>query len=169
MMIRDLLLKRDKDIDTEDCFVDIILLKKVKGLGVLGDKVAVRPGYGRNYLIPGGFAVPATATNLEAFEARRAELEREAAILLESAQTMQQKLETLTITIGCRAGDEGRLFGSVGAADIVDALATQGLEIKKSDVRLPNGPLRMVGEYEVPIHLHTDVDSHIHIAIVPAE
>lgn len=146
--------------------MEIILLKKVTGLGALGEKVSVRPGYGRNYLIPSGFAVPATAANLDAFEARRAELEREAAAILAEAEARRDRLADLTVTIVRRAGDEGRLFGSVGGSDIAEAVAAQGIELGKQEVRLADGPLRSAGEHEVTIHLHSDVETVIKVEIV---
>jgi large subunit ribosomal protein L9 len=149
--------------------VDVILLKKVGGLGELGDKVAVRPGYGRNYLIPQGLAVSATRKNLEAFEVRRAELERAEADALSAAVSRQQRLEDLTVTIARKAGEEGRLFGSVGTADIAAAVTEAGVEVAKSEVRLPTGPFRATGEYEVSLHLHSDVDATVRIEIVPAD
>jgi large subunit ribosomal protein L9 len=147
--------------------VEIILLKNIGGLGALGDKVKVRPGYGRNYLVPGGFAVPATAANLEAFEARRAELEREAAASLASAQSRKAALEGMRITIARRAGDEGRLFGSVGTQDIAATVTAAGVEVTKQEVRLPAGPLRNTGEFEVMLHLHADVDATVTLNVVP--
>jgi large subunit ribosomal protein L9 len=153
----------------ETSHVDVILLKKVGGLGELGDKVAVRPGYGRNYLIPQGLAVSATRENLEAFEARRADLERAEADALAAAVSRQQRLEDLTVTIARKAGEEGRLFGSVGTADIAAAVTDADVEVAKSEVRLPSGPLRAVGEYEVELHLHSDIDATVRIDIVPAD
>jgi len=146
--------------------MEIILLKKVENLGNLGDKVSVKPGYGRNYLIPTGHAVPATTANLQTFEARRAELEREAITLLAEAEVRKAQLADLGITIARRAGDEGRLFGSVGAADIAEALQAAGHTVDKHEVRLPEGPLRTTGEYEVMVHLHTDVDVAVRLGIV---
>ena len=149
--------------------MDVILLKKVGGLGELGDKVAVRPGYGRNYLIPQGLAVSATRENLEAFEARRAELERGEAEALAAAVSRQQRLEDLTVTIARKAGEEGRLFGSVGTADIAAAVTEAGVEVVKGEVRLPGGPFRAIGEYEIALHLHSDIDATVRIDIVPAD
>ncbi|MGQ9659345.1 MAG: 50S ribosomal protein L9 [Thermochromatium sp.] len=148
--------------------MEVILLKNVTKLGVLGDRVKVRSGYGRNYLIPRGFAVLATPENLAAFEARRAELERAAAEALAAAEARKARFEGLRLTIARKAGDEGRLFGSVGAADIVEAAREAGLELAKSEVRLPDGPFRAVGEYEVTLHLHAGVDAQIKIDIVPS-
>lgn len=148
--------------------MDVILLKKVGGLGNLGDKVAVRPGYGRNYLIPGGFAAPATKSNLEAFEVRRAELEREAAESLAAAQARLERATELRVTIARKAGDEGRLFGSVGTADIAAAATEAGFELAKNELRLPEGPFRAVGEYDVALHLHPDVQGSIRVEVIPA-
>jgi len=147
--------------------MEVILLKHVGGLGALGDKVKVRPGYGRNYLVPGGFAVPATAANLEAFEARRAELEQAAAEALAAAQSRQASLEGMSITIARRAGEEGRLFGSVGTSDIAEAVTAAGIEVERNEVRLPAGPIRSTGEAEVMLHLHPEVDATVTVHVVP--
>ena len=149
--------------------MDVILLKKVGGLGELGDKVAVRPGYGRNYLIPQGYAAPATPENLKAFEERRAELEREAAEALAAAEARKERLADLSVSIARKAGDEGRLFGSVGTADIAAAITEAGVEVEKSEVRLPSGPLRNVGEYEIDLHLHSDVGTTVRVEVIPAD
>ncbi len=145
-------------------------MKKVRGLGELGDKVSVRAGYGRNFLIPSGFAKPATTENLRLFEERRAELEREAAEVLAAAESRKSKLEGIIVTIPRKAGDEGRLFGSVGTADIATALTDGGLglEVLKSEVRLPEGPFRAVGEYDVDLQLHSDVTVSVRIEVIPA-
>jgi len=147
--------------------MEIILLQKVDNLGDLGDKVHVKSGYGRNFLIPSGRAVPATAENLEAFETRRAELEKEAAGKLAAAEARKAKLEGLAVTISCKAGDEGRLFGSVGTGDIAQAVSEAGFELEKREVLLPNGPFRVTGEYEVDLHLHADVNATVKVSIVP--
>jgi large subunit ribosomal protein L9 len=149
--------------------MDVILLQKVDNLGNLGDKVAVKSGYGRNFLIPSGRAVPATTDNLAAFEARRAELEKEAAELLAAAEARKAKLDGLTITVPCKAGDEGRLFGSVGTIDIAQAATEAGAEVLKQEVRLPEGPFRVVGEFDVELHLHADVNATIKLSVVPEE
>ncbi|MFP4062689.1 MAG: 50S ribosomal protein L9 [Halochromatium sp.] len=150
--------------------MDLILMKKVRGLGELGDKVSVRSGYGRNFLIPSGYAKPATAENLKAFEERRAELEREAAEALAAAEARKAKLEGVIVTVPRKAGDEGRLFGSVGTADIANAITESGLgiELLKSEVRLPDGPFRAVGDYDVELHLHSDVSVSVRIEVIPA-
>jgi len=147
--------------------VEVILLKKVGHLGDLGEKVAVRSGYGRNFLIPSGYAVPATEANLKAFEERRAELEKEATEALAAAELRRAKLDGLTVTVARKAGDEGKLFGSVGTQDIADAIAAMGSELEKQEVRLPDGPFRAAGEYEVTLHLHADVDASIKLEVIP--
>jgi len=129
----------------------------------------VRPGYGRNYLIPQGFAAPATPDNLKAFEERRAELEREAAEALTAAEARKEQLADMTVRIARKAGDEGRLFGSVGTADIAAAVTEAGVEVHKSEVRLPTGPLRNVGEFDIDLHLHSDVDTTVRVEIIPAD
>ncbi len=149
--------------------MEVILLKKVANLGELGDKVAIRSGYGRNYLVPQGFAVPATEANLKAFEERRAELESAAAEGLAIAEQRKEKLEGLTVTVARKAGDEGRLFGSVGTGDIAEAITAMGVEVQKQEVRLPDGAFRAAGEYEVTLHLHTDVDAQIKLEVIPEE
>jgi len=147
--------------------MEIILLQKVDNLGDLGDKVNVKSGYGRNFLIPSKRAVPATRENLQTFEAQRAELEKEAADKLRAAQARKEKLDGLAISISCKAGDEGRLFGSVGTTDIAKAVIDAGHELVKKEVFLPNGAFRVAGEYEVNLHLHADVDSVLKLTIVP--
>ena len=148
--------------------MDVILLEKVDNLGGLGDKVDVRPGYGRNYLIPSGKAVAATKANLEVFEARRAELEQQAKEALSAAEARKAGFETLPlVTIARKAGDEGRLFGSVGTSDIAEAVTAAGIELVKKEVRLPDGPFHTTGEFEIQVHLHSDVDAVVKLAIVP--
>jgi large subunit ribosomal protein L9 len=146
--------------------MEIILLKRVENLGSLGDKVRVRPGYGRNYLIPTGRAIPATPSNLEAFEARRAELERDAANLFGDAEARKARLTGLAITIPRRAGDEGRLFGSVTSADIAAALTAAGHPTGKQEIRLSQGPFRATGEYDVVVHVHSGLDVTIKLHVV---
>jgi large subunit ribosomal protein L9 len=145
--------------------MEIILLEKVPHLGNLGDKVAVRPGYGRNYLIPQGKAVRATAAKLAEFEQRRAALEKKAADDLAAAQARADALGQLSITIRQKAGEEGRLYGSVGVKDIADAVVAAGVELQKSEVRLPSGPLRMTGDYAIKLHIHGDVDATLALKI----
>ncbi len=146
--------------------MEVILLEKVENLGNLGDKVKVRSGYGRNYLLPQGKATTATPENIKAFEARRAELEKAAADALEEANAQREKLDGATATIKAKAGDEGKLFGSIGASDIADAVSQAvGVELEKREVRLPTGSLRSVGEYEIEIHLHTDVNATVTVVV----
>jgi len=147
--------------------MEVILLEKIANLGDLGDKVTVRPGYGRNYLVPGKKAVPATKENIEKFEARRAELEKAAAEARQAAEDRALRLEELAeITIASIAGEEGKLFGSIGVADIAEALTKAGVEVAKREVSLPEGPLRYTGEYTVDIHLHTDVTRPVKVVVV---
>ncbi|MDK4554460.1 50S ribosomal protein L9 [Kingella kingae] len=148
--------------------MQIILLERVAGLGNLGDVVTVKNGYARNFLIPTAKAKRATEANLKEFEARRAELEAKQAAILADAQTRKAKLDGQTITVAQKAGVDGRLFGSVTNADIADAIKTTGVEVVKADVRLPNGPLKAVGEYEVELALHADAVASITVAVVAA-
>lgn len=145
--------------------MEVILLEKVENLGNLGDKVRVRPGYARNYLLPQGKAKFATEANLAEFEARRAELEKAAAEALAAAEARREKLEAMTVTVTAKAGGEGKLFGSVGTADIADAVKAMGVELEKREVRLPEGPLRQTGEYEVDLQLHTDVKATLKVVV----
>jgi len=148
--------------------MEIILLEKVSNLGGLGDKVHVRAGYGRNYLIPKGKAVAATPANVEAFEARRAELERSMAEQLAAAEARRSAVEKLgRVVITHKIGDEGKLFGSVGTSDIADACSKAGVDIHRNEVRLPHGSLRTQGEHEVELHLHADVNASIIVDIQP--
>lgn len=144
----------------------VILLEKIGKLGNLGDQVNVKAGFARNYLLPFNKAVAATADNVEKFEARRAELEAIAAEKKAAAQERADKLKDLQVTIEANAGDEGKLFGSIGTRDIADAVSATGVEITKSEVRLPEGVLREIGEYEIAIQLHTDVSEVITLAVV---
>ena len=150
--------------------MQVILLNKVENLGTLGDVVNVRPGYARNFLIPYGKAKAATKANLAEFEARRAELERQAAEDLAAANDMAAKLAEAMVTIAVKAGTEGKLFGSVGTAEIAEAVTSAyDIHIEKRHVRLPDGALRMVGEFDVTLHLHTDVDAVIKVVVVGEE
>ena len=145
--------------------MEVILLEKVGKLGTVGDKVDVKAGFGRNYLIPQGKAISATAKNVEEFEARRAELEAAAADKLTAAQGRAKLLEELVVTITANAGDEGKLFGSIGARDIADAVTAAGVEVAKAEVKLPEGTLRDVGEYEIDIQLHVEVIQSVKLII----
>lgn len=147
--------------------MQVILLDKVVHLGNVGDQVNVKSGYARNFLIPQGKAVMATKANIEYFEARRAELEAKAAAALAAAQARADKLAALaTVTIASKAGDEGRLFGSIGTRDIADAITKAGVEVAKSEVRLSSGPLRTLGEHEVRFQLHGEVFATLNVVIV---
>ena len=146
--------------------MQVILMEKVANLGNLGDVVKVKDGYARNFLIPHGKAKRATADNLKAFESRRAELERAQAETLSKAQERGTKLDGLTLQITQKAGPDGRLFGSVTNYDIVEALQKQGHEVERANVRMPQGPLKQVGEYPIHIALHTDVAVTIKVAVL---
>lgn len=149
--------------------MEVILLENVANLGTLGDKVNVRPGYGRNFLLPQKKAVPATKENVEMFEARRAELEKAAAEALAAAQARAEQIGALAqVTIKAQAGEEGKLFGSVAVADIADAVTAAGVELEKREVNLPEGPIRLIGEYEIELQLHAEVMQPIKV-IVEAE
>lgn len=146
--------------------MEVILLEKVGKLGSIGDKVSVKSGFGRNYLIPQGKALAATAANLAEFEARRADLESAAAEKKADAEGRAEKLAELSVTIEANAGDEGKLFGSIGTRDIADAITAAGVEVAKSEVRLPEGALRELGEYEIDIQLHSEVTQTINLSVV---
>lgn len=145
--------------------MEVILLEKVANLGNLGDKVTIKSGYGRNYLVPQGKAVAATAKKIAEFEVRRAELEKAAAEKLLAAQSRAADLAKLTIVIAHKAGDEGRLFGSVGTQAIAEAITAAGVDVAKHEVRLPEGVIRHVGSYDIDIHLHTDVNATMSIKV----
>jgi large subunit ribosomal protein L9 len=146
--------------------MEVILLEKVKNLGALGDKVKVRPGYGRNYLVPQGKAVAATKANLEAFEAKRAEYQAKADQQLVDAQARGAKFENAEATITANASPEGKLFGSIGPRDIADAFTAQGLALEKSEVVMPEGAIHNVGDYDVEVSLHADVKAPVKLHVV---
>ncbi len=147
--------------------MEVILLEKVRNLGNLGEQINVKSGYGRNFLIPQGKAVMATKENVAKFEERRAELEAKAAELLAAAESRAAKLAELgAVTIAANAGDEGKLFGSIGAGDIADAISAAGVEVAKSEVKLPEGSIRNIGEFELMIQLHTDVSQNVNVTVV---
>lgn len=146
--------------------MEVILLEKVAKLGGLGDKVTVKPGYGRNYLVPQGKAVPATEAALAEFESRRAEYEAKAQAAHDEAAARLAKLEDVTVTIRANASPEGKLYGSIGPRDIAEALTAQtGVEFGKSEVVMGEGPFRLVGEYEVVLHLHADVETTLPVVV----
>ncbi|HIE89411.1 MAG: 50S ribosomal protein L9 [bacterium] len=146
--------------------MEVILLESVLKLGELGDKVTVKSGYGRNFLIPQKKAVPATAENLQQFEERRADLEAVAGDKLSIAKNRAKKVDELSITITTKAGEEGKLFGSITVRDIAEACEAAGVKLEKSEVRLPEGPIRELGEFEINIHLHPEVDAVLKLAVV---
>ncbi|GAB6263727.1 50S ribosomal protein L9 [Photobacterium sp. CCB-ST2H9] len=150
--------------------MQVILLDKIGNLGSLGDQVSVKAGYARNFLIPQGKAVMATKANVEMFEARRAELEAKVAEQLTAAQARAEKVNALeAVVIASKAGDEGKLFGSIGTRDIADAVTAAGVEVAKSEVRLPEGALRTTGEFEISLQLHSDVFATVNVNVVAAE
>ncbi len=148
--------------------MNVILMEKVKGLGAMGDVVSVKSGYARNFLVPTGKARMATEGNLQAFEARRAELEAKSAADLAAAQATHEKMQGLVVSVGAKAGDEGKLFGSVGTQDVVDALATLGFAVERRQVQMPDGAIRVIGTYELVIALHADVDATITLDVKAA-
>ena len=147
--------------------MEVILFEKIANLGNLGDKVAIKAGYGRNFLIPQGKAVAATTTKIAEFEARRAELEKLAAEKLSAAQARADAVSKLQILIEQKAGEEGKLFGSVGTQNIADAITSAGVAIERHEVRLPDGVIRHVGEYDIAITLHTDVVVTLPVKVAP--
>jgi len=149
--------------------MQVILLEKIDNVGSLGDLVTVKAGFARNFLLPQGKAQMATPSNIEAFEARRAELEAQQSAALADANSRASKLENLNVTITSRAGTEGKLFGSVGTEEIRQAIVATGGEVEKKEIRLPEGPLRIVGEHPVTLHLHADVDVEITVNVVGEE
>jgi large subunit ribosomal protein L9 len=149
--------------------MDVILLQKVANLGNIGDRVKVRSGFGRNFLLPQGKATLATPDNVARFEARRAELEKLAREQLVSAEERAAAMKDFKLLISAKAGTEGKLFGSIGTADIAEACTRQGFKVERSEVRLPNGPLRMIGEHTVSLHLHADIDVPVNVSIVAEE
>ncbi|OOS04225.1 LSU ribosomal protein L9P [Moraxella cuniculi DSM 21768] len=146
--------------------MQVILLQRVVNLGKLGETVDVKAGYGRNYLIPQGKALPATEANLAKFEARRAELEALEAQELAAANKRAEALADVNVIMRAKSGDEGKLFGSIGARDIADALTKSGLEVDRSEVKMPEGAFRQVGEYKVTIQLHHDISAEILVTIL---
>ncbi len=147
--------------------MQLILLQKVVNLGNLGDKVEVKPGYGRNFLVPQGKAVPATASNVAEFEAKRAEYEAKAQAMLGDAEGRRAKLEGASVTIHANASTEGKLYGSVGPRDIAEALTKAGLPVNKSEVVMGEGAIRHIGEFEVIVHLHADVETPVKVIVAP--
>jgi large subunit ribosomal protein L9 len=149
--------------------MEVILLEKVANLGGIGDRVKVKSGYGRNYLLPKGKATMATPENIAKFEARRAEIEKQAQEKLAEAQTRAAKLAGFKLTLSAKAGSEGKLFGSIGTADIAEGATRAGYPVARSEVRLPTGPIRTAGDHVVQVQLHTDVLVDLHVTVVPQD
>lgn len=149
--------------------MNVILLDKVENLGNIGDLVNVKPGYGRNFLIPSGKAALATQTNLKEFESRRAELEKKAADELAAAKSREALVAGMELVIPANVGAEGKLFGSVGPLDVVEAFSKVGVDVARSEVRMPDGPIHEVGDFELALHLHTDVNADFVLKVVPEE
>lgn len=146
--------------------MNVILLDKIGKLGGLGDQVTVKPGYGRNYLVPYGLAVPATKDNVAAFEAQRSELEAQAADRKAEAEGRAAQLNEIELSLVSKAGDEGKLFGSIGPRDLAEAIASAGIDVAKSEVRMPEGPIRQTGEYDIALHLHAEVNATVRVVVV---
>ena len=149
--------------------MEIILLESIDRLGGLGDRVNVRPGFARNYLLPKGKAKLATAANIAEIAERRAELEKHEAEVLKAAKARAKQLEGLEISISAKSGGEGKLFGSVTNANITEAVNEKGIELEKSEVRMPEGPIRLAGEYDIDLHLHTEVNATIKLTVIGEE
>lgn len=149
--------------------MDVILLEKIDRLGTLGDIVKVKPGFARNFLLPTGKAKMATESNIKELEARRAELEARAAKMLAEAQVRKTALEGFAVSLTVKSGAEGKLFGSVGTHDIAEAATAAGQKVEKKEVRMPNGPIRLAGVYDVELHLHADVNATIKVTVIGEE
>ena len=149
--------------------MNVILLEKVENLGDIGDMVNVKPGYGRNYLLPQGKAALATKANLAEVEARRAELEKVAAADLASAKDRAKLVDGMELVIPANAGEEGKLFGSVGPIDVVDAFSKVGVEVERAEVRMPDGPIHELGDFQIGLHLHADINVDINVKVVADE
>ena len=149
--------------------MEIILLETIDRLGGLGDMVNVRPGFARNYLLPQGKAKLATAENIAEIEARRAELEKQQADVLAAAKARAEKLDGLEVSISAKSGGEGKLFGSITNANITEAISEKGIEVEKSEVRMPEGPIRMAGEYDITLHLHAEVNATVKLTVIGEE
>jgi large subunit ribosomal protein L9 len=149
--------------------MNVILLESVENLGGIGDLVKVKPGYGRNFLLPQGKAALATAANMKKIEARRTELEKAAAEELSKARTRAKAINGIELVIPANAGSEDKLFGSVGPVDIAEALAAVQIEVERSEIRMPDGPIHVLGDFEIGVHLHSDVNAAVSVRVVAAE
>lgn len=147
--------------------MEVILLEKIGRLGNLGDKVSVKPGFARNFLVPNGKAVSATEKNIAKFEVRRAELEKTAAETFKTAQARAEALQNLAVTIPARAAEEGRLYGSLGTRDLAEAITSAGVNVQKSEIRLPTGAIRELGEHNIAVQLHSDISVNVKVNVVP--
>ncbi len=147
--------------------MNVILLERLANLGDIGDEVSVKAGFARNYLIPKGKAVRATADNRAVFEQRRAELEKAAADQLSAAQERAAKIEGLMLTIVVKAGEEGKLYGSVGTQDIAEKISEEATEVSRSEIRMPEGVIRAIGDYQIDVQLHSDVTVSVAVSVVP--
>ena len=148
--------------------MDVILLEKVQNLGNIGDQVKVRGGYGRNFLVPQGKAVPASDENVKIFEEKKAELEAKAAEKLAAAETRAEQLKEVAVQITSKAGDEGKLYGSIGTRDIADAIVSAGVEVSKNEINMPEGVIRNIGDFEINVQLHPDVSVKLNVSVIPA-
>lgn len=148
--------------------MEVILLENIRNLGILGDKVQVKPGYARNFLLPENKAISATAENISLFETRRKELEKKMKLSLAAAEERAVKLNDVTLVINAMASDEGKLYGSVGVNEVKEALVAKGLEVSKREIVMPEGPLHSIGNYMIEIHVHSDVVANLQIEIVAA-
>jgi large subunit ribosomal protein L9 len=159
----------DRQTFGDRVIMEVILLQKIANLGDIGDRVRVRPGFGRNYLLPGGKATLATAENIARFEARRAELETRAATELEAARARAAALAGFRLSITAKSGSEGKLFGSISTTDIAEACSVAGHRIERAEVRLPGGPIRTVGDHVITLHLHSDIDVEVPLTVIAEE
>ena len=148
--------------------MDVILLEKVQNLGNIGDQVKVRGGYGRNFLVPQGKAVPASDENVKIFEEKKAELEAKAAEKLAAAETRAEQLKEVAVQITSKAGDEGKLYCSIGTRDIADAIVSAGVEVSKNEINMPEGVIRNIGDFEINVQLHPDVSVKLNVSVIPA-
>lgn len=149
--------------------MEVILLEKIDRLGTLGDRVNVKSGYARNFLLPLGKAKVATADNIKELEERRSELEAKAAEILAEAQVRREKLNELQVSITSKSATEGKLFGSVGNIDVADAITAAGVAVARKEVRMPEGPIRLAGQYDIIIHLHAEVDATVKLTVIGEE
>lgn len=146
--------------------MEVILLEQIRNLGNIGDKVSIKSGYGRNFLIPQGKVVPATEDNIKQFEEKRAELEAKASEIRAAAEERAAKLRDLSITMASKSGDEGKLFGSIGTRDIAEAISSQSIDVAKSEIILPDGAIRNTGEYAIDVQLHTEIVVTVRVAVI---